>query len=115
MLVPVAAPIMPLSWLHSDSRRCHDDPRPIGGFWPGMLATILSVFVAWFVFITPEFSFSLNWPDATSLLVFISTSLLLVGLITLADDWLLNEIKGVAITSWPRCVSLPLSPLTMRL
>jgi hypothetical protein len=72
-------------------------------------------FVAWFVFITPEFNFSLNWPDATSLLVFISTSLLLVGLITLADDWLLNEIKGVAITSWPRCVSLPLSPLTMRL
>ena len=65
----------------------------LGGFWPGMLATILSVFAAWFLFLPPEFSFSLNWPDVTSLLVFISTSLLLVGLITLADDWLLNEIE----------------------
>jgi PAS domain S-box-containing protein len=65
----------------------------LGGLWPGILATILSVFVAWFLFIPPEFSFSLNSPDATSLLVFISTSLLLVGLITLAIDWLLNEIE----------------------
>jgi PAS domain S-box-containing protein len=65
----------------------------LGGFWPGMLATTLSVVVAWFFFVPPEFSFSLNWPDATSLLVFISVSLLLVGLITLVDDWLLNEIE----------------------
>src|SRR5215471_7107890 len=61
----------------------------LGGFWPGMLATTLSVVVAWFFFVPPEFSFSLNWSDATSLLVFISVSLLLVGLITLVDDWLL--------------------------
>src|SRR5215471_10951361 len=62
----------------------------LGGFWPGMLATILSVVVAWFIFVPPKFSFSLNWPEATSLLVFFSTSLLLVGLIALVDDWLLN-------------------------
>src|SRR5262245_45442071 len=65
----------------------------LGGFLPGMLATILSVVVAWFLFVPPEFSFSLSWPDATSLLVFISVSLLLVGLIALVDDWLLNEIE----------------------
>jgi len=38
----------------------------LGGFWPGMLATILSVVVASFFFVPPEFNFSLNWPDATS-------------------------------------------------
>ena len=65
----------------------------LGGFWPGMLATALSFVVAWFLFVPPEFSFSLNWPDATSLLVFISVSVLLIGLITLVDDWLLNEIE----------------------
>jgi PAS domain S-box-containing protein len=65
----------------------------LGGFWPGMLATTLSVVVARFFFVPPEFSFSLNWLDATSLLVFISVSLLLVGLIALVDDWLLNEIE----------------------
>jgi PAS domain-containing protein len=65
----------------------------LSGFWPGMLATSLSVVVAWFFFVPPEFSFSLNWLDATSLLIFLSVSLLLVGLITLVDDWLLNEIE----------------------
>jgi len=38
----------------------------LGGFWPGMLATILSVVVASFFFVPPEFNFSLSWPDATS-------------------------------------------------
>src|SRR5262245_34962527 len=65
----------------------------LGGFWPGTLATILSVVATWFIFVPPEFSFSLNWPEATSLLVFFSTALLLVGLIALVDDWLLNEIE----------------------
>src|SRR5215471_8517886 len=44
----------------------------LGGFWPGLAATTLSVIVAWFFFVPPEFSFSLSWLDATSLLVFIS-------------------------------------------
>jgi K+-sensing histidine kinase KdpD len=28
----------------------------LGGFWPGMLATTLSIIVAWFFFVPPEFS-----------------------------------------------------------
>jgi len=65
----------------------------IGGFWPGMLATILSVVVARLLFISPEFGLSLDWPDATSLLVFFWTSLLLVGLVSLVEAWLLEEIE----------------------
>jgi PAS domain S-box-containing protein len=65
----------------------------LGGLWPGMLATALSVVVAWFLFVAPESSFSFNWPDAAALLVFISVSLLLVGFITVVDHWLFSEIE----------------------
>jgi PAS domain S-box-containing protein len=68
----------------------------LGGFWPGMLATILSGFVAWLVFIPPAFEFALTWPQGASLLTFILISLLLVVLVTAlnsAVDRLLIEIE----------------------
>src|SRR5262245_46732 len=40
----------------------------LDGFWSGMLATALSVVGAWFLFVPPQFGFSFNWSDATSLL-----------------------------------------------
>lgn len=54
----------------------------LGGFGPGVLATLLATLVAWFVFVPPPFDFTLNTPDAIALLLFVLLSLLLVGLVT---------------------------------
>jgi PAS domain S-box-containing protein len=68
----------------------------LGGFWPGVLATLLSSLVAWLVFIPPAFEFALTWPQGASLLTFILISLLLVVLVTALNsalDRLLIEIE----------------------
>ena len=54
----------------------------LGGFWPGVLATIVSGLVAWFLFLPPAFEFALTWPQGATILAFILISLLLVGLVT---------------------------------
>ena len=54
----------------------------LGGFGPGVLATIVSGLVAWFLFLPPAFEFALTWPQGASILAFILISLLLVGLVT---------------------------------
>ena len=53
-----------------------------GGFGPGVLATIVSGLLAWYLFLPPAFEFALTWPQGASILTFILISLLLVGLVT---------------------------------
>jgi PAS domain S-box-containing protein len=67
----------------------------LGGFWLGMLATILSALLAWWLFLPPVFGFSLDRPEIASLVTFVLVSLLLVGVVTAlkaAVDLLLLEI-----------------------
>lgn len=41
-----------------------------GGFWPGTLATLLSVVTAWYLFVAPTFSFALDVRQGTALVLF---------------------------------------------
>src|SRR5437773_9966253 len=46
-----------------------------GGFWPGISSTALGGFIAWYVFIPPEFSFMVSEPTAAGqLIVFLLSS-----------------------------------------
>lgn len=40
-----------------------------GGFWPGLLSAVLGGFLAWYVFMAPEFSFILSEPTAVAQLI----------------------------------------------
>jgi PAS domain S-box-containing protein len=40
-----------------------------GGFWPGLLSTVLAGFIAWYVFIPPAYSFTVSDPTAPAQLV----------------------------------------------
>jgi PAS domain S-box-containing protein len=68
----------------------------IGGFWQGVLATILSGLAAWFFFMPPALELALDWPEGVSLLAFLFVALLLVGLVTALNSavrLLRNEIE----------------------
>lgn len=68
----------------------------LGGFWLGVLASLLSAVIAWFVFMPPIFEFSLDVAQATSLITFVLVCLLLVGTVTAlnsAIDLLLGELE----------------------
>jgi PAS domain S-box-containing protein len=54
----------------------------LGGFWPGILAVLLSALVAWFVFLPPPLEFAITWPEAIALFFFILFSMLLVAIVT---------------------------------
>ena len=54
----------------------------LGGFWLGMLASILSAIVAWGMFMPPAFGFALDAAQLTSLITFVLVCLLLVGTVT---------------------------------
>jgi PAS domain S-box-containing protein len=67
----------------------------LGGFWLGMLASILSATIAWWLFMPPIFGFALDAAQLTSLITFIFVCFLLVGTVTAlnsAIDLLLVEI-----------------------
>jgi PAS domain S-box-containing protein len=67
----------------------------LGGFWLGMLATILSAVLAWWLFFPPAFDFAFDRPESASLITFMLVCLLLVGVVTAlkaAVDLLLVEI-----------------------
>jgi len=74
-----------------------------GGFWRGVLASILSAVVAWWLFMPPA-GFALDQAQLVSLITFFLVCLLLVGTVTaLAVDRLLVEIdfrRGGANRSW---------------
>jgi PAS domain S-box-containing protein len=67
----------------------------LGGFWLGMLASVLSAAIAWWLFMSPIFGFALDAAQLTSLITFIFVCFLLVGTVTAlnsAIDLLLVEI-----------------------
>jgi len=68
----------------------------LGGFWLGVLASLLSAIVAWWMFMPPIFEFSLNAAQATSLVTFVLVCFLLVGTVAVlnsAIDLLLAELE----------------------
>src|SRR6187397_2803892 len=54
----------------------------LGGFRLGILASILSAIVAWWMFMPPAFGFALDAAQLTSLITFIFVCFLLVGTVT---------------------------------
>ncbi len=77
-----------------------------GGFWPGVLATVSSAFLAWLAFIPPAFSFQLDPPEAISLLLFVfiaGVNVALVSLLNLGIEriWAQEESTRVLIESAP--------------
>jgi K+-sensing histidine kinase KdpD len=69
----------------------------LGGFWLGSLASVLSAFLAWWLFMPPIFGFSLDGAQITSLLAFFLVCILLGGAVaalTSAVDLLLVEIDN---------------------
>jgi PAS domain S-box-containing protein len=57
----------------------------IGGFWPGLFATALSAFAAWYLFIPPALSFELDKRELLSLLMFFFVAGINVVIIALLD------------------------------
>jgi len=43
----------------------------LGGIWPGVCATVLSVLAAWYLFLPPAYSFELEYREFVQLLLFI--------------------------------------------
>jgi PAS domain S-box-containing protein len=67
----------------------------LGGFWLGMLASLISAIVAWWMFMSPTFGFALDAAQLTSLITFVLVCCLLVGTVTAlnsAIDLLLAEL-----------------------
>ena len=67
----------------------------LGGFWLGMLASMLSAVVAWWMFMSAPWGVALDAAQLTSLITFILVCLLLVGTVTAlnsAIDLLLVEV-----------------------
>jgi PAS domain-containing protein len=60
----------------------------LGGFWPGVLAIILSSLAAWAFFIHPT---GAEWAETASLLTFALVALLIVGVVT-ALNWALDRL-----------------------
>src|SRR5690349_18000825 len=57
----------------------------LGGFWPGVLATVASALIAWFVFIPPAFTFALDAHQAISLGLFLFIAAINVVLVSLLN------------------------------
>jgi PAS domain S-box-containing protein len=69
----------------------------LGGFWLGSLASVLSGFLAWWLFMPPTFGFSFDGAQVTSLVAFLLVCVLLVGAVAAlnsAVDLLLVEIDN---------------------
>jgi PAS domain S-box-containing protein len=54
----------------------------LGGFWLGILASILSAIIAWWMFMSPTLGLALDAAQLTSLITFIFVCFLLVGTVT---------------------------------
>ena len=57
----------------------------IGGLWPGIVATVLSAFAAWFLFVPPYFSFALGERELLQVLLFIAVSGINVAVVGMLD------------------------------
>src|SRR5262249_2975907 len=52
----------------------------VGGFWPGMVAVVLSAVSGWYLFLPPAFSFTLEAKEGFALLLFVVVASINVGL-----------------------------------
>jgi two-component sensor histidine kinase len=64
----------------------------VGGFWPGMVAVVLSTVSGWYLFLPPEFSFALEQSEALSLLLFVVVATIAVAFVSgLVGSILIHE------------------------
>jgi PAS domain S-box-containing protein len=57
----------------------------IGGLWPGIFATVLSTFAAWFLFIPPYFTFALGERELVQVLLFVVVASINVIVVAMLD------------------------------
>jgi PAS domain S-box-containing protein len=72
----------------------------LGGFWPGILATLLSAAAAWFFFMAPVFSFHFDKLVGLSLLLFIfvaGINVVLVGLLNATVERIIDQGQNVRV------------------
>jgi two-component sensor histidine kinase len=63
-----------------------------GGFWPGMVAVVLSAVSGWYLFLPPAFSFALEQPEAFALLLFVIVGSIAVAMVSgLVGSILIHE------------------------
>ncbi len=71
-----------------------------GGFWPGVLATVLSSAAALYLFLPPLFSPDLNQREAVSLLLFIflaGINVTIVALLNAAVEHIMAQVQNVRV------------------
>ena len=71
-----------------------------GGFWPGVLATVLSSATALYLFLPPWFSPDLNQREAVSLLLFIlmaSVNVTIIALLNAAVERIMDQVQNVRV------------------
>src|SRR6266581_213000 len=71
-----------------------------GGFWPGVLATVLSSAAALYLFLPPLFSPDLNQRDAVSLVLFIflaGINVTIVALLDAAVEHIMAQLQNVRV------------------
>src|SRR5262245_48657188 len=71
----------------------------VGGRWPGILAMLIGAIGAWYLFLAPARSFTLNSWDVAALVGFVTVSSLIIFVIDLLDQavWRLHrERKALA-------------------
>jgi PAS domain S-box-containing protein len=57
----------------------------IGGLWPGIVATVLSALSAWYLFLTPQYSWLLGERELAQLLVFVFVAGFNVAIVAVLD------------------------------
>jgi two-component sensor histidine kinase len=64
----------------------------VGGFWPGMVAVILSAVSGWYLFLPPALSFAVEPPEAFALLLFVIVATIAVAFVSgLVGSILIHE------------------------
>ena len=72
----------------------------IGGLWPGILATVLSVVIAWYLYLPPTFGLEIGRPEVATLLLFVFVSgvnIAVVALLNAAIDRIAAQERNVRI------------------
>src|SRR5882724_625853 len=57
----------------------------VGGLWPGILATVLSVVIAWYLYLPPSFTFDIGRQEIATLLLFVFVSGVNVAVVALLN------------------------------
>jgi K+-sensing histidine kinase KdpD len=71
----------------------------VGGFWPGMVAVVLSAVSGWYLFLPPAFSFALGQPEAFALLLFVVVATIAVAFVSgLVGSILIHEERRLQVS-----------------